>query len=165
MCGVCVCRCLAQVAASPDGRAALLQDQSVLDALHAVAGEAALSEGARQHAQCALLALSDQQLETISEGQKHVMLSYQWDDQSILCRTNESLITRGYATWFDLNNMKGNTADCTCSDRYRSESTALQTGFNWIFFKRVSKLLTMQVPRAGMASAIEGSAVMLYGVR
>ena len=99
MCGVCVCRCLAQVAASPDGRAALLQDQSVLDALHAVAGEAALSEGARQHAQCALLALSDQQLEIISEGQKHVMLSYQWDDQEQVVRVREYFESLGCPTW------------------------------------------------------------------
>ncbi len=115
-CGVCVFRCLAQVAAFPDGRAALWHNQSVFDALHAVAGEAALSEEARQHAQCALLALSDQQLEIIFEGQKHVMLSYQWDDQSIIFQINKSLSTRGYATWFDLANMKGDTADCTCSD-------------------------------------------------
>ena len=39
------------------------------------------------------------------------MLSYQWDVQSTLQRLNESLIARGYATWFDLLNMKGSTMD------------------------------------------------------
>ena len=28
-----------------------------------------------------------------------------------MIRTNESLIARGYATWFDLTNMKGSTKD------------------------------------------------------
>ena len=28
-----------------------------------------------------------------------------------MTRTNESLIARGYATWFDLTNMKGSTMD------------------------------------------------------
>eukprot|EP01043_Picozoa_sp_COSAG02_P072598 COSAG02_NODE_13752_length_1354_cov_0.680478_1_plen_61_part_10 len=35
----------------------------------------------------------------------------QWDVQATLKRTNESLIERGYVTWFDLTNMKGSTMD------------------------------------------------------
>ena len=35
----------------------------------------------------------------------------QWDAQATMTRTNESLIARGYATWFDLTNMKGSTMD------------------------------------------------------
>ena len=31
----------------------------------------------------------------------------QWDAQSIVQRINESLLSRGYLTWFDLTNMKG----------------------------------------------------------
>ena len=35
----------------------------------------------------------------------------QWDFQATLIRINESLLTRGYVTWFDLTNMKGSTMD------------------------------------------------------
>ena len=35
----------------------------------------------------------------------------QWNFQAAIQRTNESLIARGYATWFDLTNMKGSTMD------------------------------------------------------
>jgi hypothetical protein len=35
------------------------------------------------------------------------MLSYQWHAQATIHRVNESLMARGYLTWFDLNNMKG----------------------------------------------------------
>ena len=31
----------------------------------------------------------------------------QWDAQATVKRINESLIERGYMTWFDLTNMKG----------------------------------------------------------
>jgi hypothetical protein len=31
----------------------------------------------------------------------------QWDAQAAVKRINESLIERGYVTWFDLTNMKG----------------------------------------------------------
>jgi hypothetical protein len=31
----------------------------------------------------------------------------QWDVQATILRVNESLIARGYITWFDLTNMKG----------------------------------------------------------
>ena len=39
------------------------------------------------------------------------MLSYQWDAQGTIHRGNESLMARGYLTWFDLTNMKGSTMD------------------------------------------------------
>ena len=39
------------------------------------------------------------------------MLSYQWNVQATIKRLNESLIARGYVTWFDLTNMKGSTMD------------------------------------------------------
>ena len=39
------------------------------------------------------------------------MLSYQWDAQGTIHRINESLMARGYLTWFDLTNMKGSTMD------------------------------------------------------
>jgi hypothetical protein len=31
----------------------------------------------------------------------------QWDVQATIKRVNESLIARGYVTWFDLTNLKG----------------------------------------------------------
>lgn len=73
--------CLAQLAVVAEGRAALCRDPSVGDALRSVA-EAGLCEEARQHAESALLALSDRQLQAATEGQKHVMLSCEW-----LCTT------------------------------------------------------------------------------
>lgn len=35
----------------------------------------------------------------------------QWDVQPTIQRLNELLLARGYATWFDLTNMKGSTMD------------------------------------------------------
>ena len=35
----------------------------------------------------------------------------QWNSQATVMRINESLIDRGYVTWFDLTNMKGSTMD------------------------------------------------------
>ena len=66
--------CLAQLALFPEGRDALCRDPSVGDALRSVA-EAGLCEEAQQHAESALLALSEKQLHMATEGQKHVMLS------------------------------------------------------------------------------------------
>ena len=40
-----------------------------------------------------------------------VVYADQWDVQATIKRTNESLIARGYVTWFDLTNMKGSTMD------------------------------------------------------
>ena len=106
------CECLAQLAVFGPGREALRQDPSVVPALKAVV-EVGLSAQARDFAQAALLALSDKELHTLSDGeqQMHIMLSYQWDCQATVQRINESLIARGYVTWFDLTNMKGSTMD------------------------------------------------------
>eukprot|EP01043_Picozoa_sp_COSAG02_P041955 COSAG02_NODE_3525_length_6615_cov_2.025629_8_plen_462_part_00 len=101
---------LAQLAVHDASREALLRDGSVVPALQEVA-ETGLSEDARELAAAALTALSDKELEMVSEGQKHVMLSYQWDHQAILTKLNQCLIARGYATWFDVTNMKGSTMD------------------------------------------------------
>ena len=102
--------CLAQLAVYEPAREALLADPDVVRALRAVA-ESGLSAKARELAGAALLALSDKKLEMATEGQMHIMLSYQWDHQQTVMRINESLITRGYQTWFDLTNMKGSTMD------------------------------------------------------
>jgi hypothetical protein len=102
--------CLAQLAVFEPARDALRQDPSVMPALEAVA-EAGLSAEARQFAQAALMSLSDEKMQMRTEGQKHVMLSYQWNHQQTIERLNESLIGRGHLTWFDLTNMKGSTMD------------------------------------------------------
>jgi hypothetical protein len=93
-------------------REALLEDPTVVPALQAVV-EVGLSAEARVLAERALLALSDKKLEMAVEGQKHIMLSYQWDAQGTIQRINESLISRGFVTWFDLTNMKGSTMDAS----------------------------------------------------
>ena len=41
----------------------------------------------------------------------YVVHADQWDVQATIKRANESLIARGYVTWFDLTNMKGSTMD------------------------------------------------------
>ena len=89
--------CLAQLAVFEPAQEALRQDASVLPALQAVA-QGAMSAEARHLAEGALLALSGKELQTATEGQKHVMLSYQWSFQSIMIRLNEALIARGYLT-------------------------------------------------------------------
>ena len=105
--------CLAQLAMYEPAREALRQDPSVTPALEEVA-DTGLSAEARQFAQAALLALSDKEMHAggmHAAGEKHIMLSYQWDKQATMKRINESLISRGFRTWFDLTNMKGSTMD------------------------------------------------------
>ena len=102
--------CLAQLAVFEPAHEALRQDPLVIKSLEAVA-EIGLSADARQYAQAALLALSDKELHVHVDGQQHIMLSYQWAHQQTIERLNESLIGRGYVTWFDLTNMKGSTMD------------------------------------------------------
>ena len=59
--------------------------------------EGGLAAETRDFAQAALLALSDKDMHVGSAGgeQKHVVLSYQWDAQSVIQRLNESLLSRG----------------------------------------------------------------------
>ena len=95
--------CFAQLAAHDQGREALLAEPAVCAALEAVA-HSGLSDACREMASSTLVALSDRQPEPVSEdgsdnGQKHVMLSYQWNDQATIVRLNESLQQRGYFTW------------------------------------------------------------------
>ena len=106
--------CLAQLAVFEPAREALRQDPSVIPALKAVA-EVGLSAEARKFADAALLALSDKKPDMhridMDGEQQHLMLSYQWDKQATVKRLNDSLIGRGYVTWFDLTNMKGSVMD------------------------------------------------------
>ena len=70
------CECLYQLAVFEPGREALQQDVSVSSALEAVA-QIGLTEQSREFAAAALMALSEDKLQMRTEGQKHVMLSYQ----------------------------------------------------------------------------------------
>ena len=111
--------CFAQLAVFAPAREALRQDPSVIPALQAVA-EIGLSAEARKYADAALLALSNQELHALADGeQKHIMLSYQWDVQAIVQRINDSLLNRGYVTWLDLTHMRGSVMDaselCACN--------------------------------------------------
>ena len=48
----------------------------------------------------------------VAEGKhKHVMVSYQWDVQEAVVRIVGSLKQRGFAVWFDLDQMSGSTLD------------------------------------------------------
>ena len=65
---------LLHIAVFPEGREVLRQDPAVLDALRVVA-ERGLTKVAQQYAESALLVLSDEELQVVTGGQKHVMLS------------------------------------------------------------------------------------------
>ena len=93
--------CIHQLGLFEPGRKALMADPSVPSVLQAVA-EKGMSAEAKDFALKALAVLSDRQLQANADGQKHVMLSYQWDYQSTMKRVNASLIARGYATWFGM---------------------------------------------------------------
>ena len=73
------CEALAQLAVHEGSRKALLRDGSVVPALETVTTRG-LTEAARELAAAALSALSDKKLTMAVEGQKHVMLSYQWGE-------------------------------------------------------------------------------------
>jgi hypothetical protein len=91
----------AQLAMYGPGREVLLQDQSVVEALQRVAAEGWTDE-AKLSAESALLAMSDRQPEPdhAQQGQKHIMLSYQWAVQDLVKRVVGELQARRYRTWF-----------------------------------------------------------------
>ena len=120
---------LQQLALWSEGRDALLSDvplslsniagghtvaiQPVVPALEALV-ERALSPEAKECANGALMALGVRQPEhhhMDTQAPRHIMLSYQWDHQNVVQRVHEELVRRGYRTWFDLEHMKGSTAD------------------------------------------------------
>ncbi len=76
------CEALAQLAVFKPSRDALLRDVSVVPALETVT-KAGLSEAARELAAAALSALGDKELEMLTEGQKHVMLSCEFASDSM----------------------------------------------------------------------------------
>jgi hypothetical protein len=89
----------------PPGREALLADPSVCKALRQVAAEG-WSEEARQHAESALLAMSDRQPDAhhTQHDHTHIMVSYQWSVQEVVSRVVHELKARGYRTWFGAHN-------------------------------------------------------------
>ena len=94
--------CLAQLVAFEPGRAAMLEDSNVLEAVQVVA-ESGLSSVARELGQSVLLAMSDRHAEPAvpnSPRRAHIMLSYQWDNQAGVQRIVRELQARGYRTWF-----------------------------------------------------------------
>ena len=103
---------IAQLAMYPPGRDALLENPNVAEALQQVAVEG-WTEEARLHAESALAALKppEEHSEQVESGDKHVMVSYQWDVQRTIERIVRSLEARGYDVWFDLDRMKGSTMD------------------------------------------------------
>ena len=90
---------LEQLALYTPGCEAMRCEAAVLHSLEGVA-EIGMTEEAKHAASGALLALSDKEL-VRAEGQKHLMLSYSWAHQAMMKRINESLLRRGYVTWFD----------------------------------------------------------------
>ena len=92
---------IAQLAMYPPGRDALLENPNVAEALQQVAVEG-WTEEARLHAESALAALKppEEHSEPVEGGDKHVMVSYQWDVQATVQRIVNELQVRGYRTWF-----------------------------------------------------------------
>ena len=82
-------------------RDALLENPNVAEALQQVAAEG-WTEEARLHAESALAALKppEEHSEQVESGDKHVMVSYQWDHQATVRRIVNELQARGYRTWF-----------------------------------------------------------------
>ena len=72
----------------------------------------------------ASLCLSVRSAMSATDSWLNVARADQWDAQPTMIRINESLIERGYITWFDLTNMKGEASArpapfcCVCSQRY-----------------------------------------------
>ena len=91
--------------------------------------------------------------------------SDQWDVQATIKRVNESLIARGYVTWFDLTNMKGEYS----TDDTAAAAAAAATDATDAIPPSKDVVCVMRGHDAGstvdaMSDAIEGADVMLYGV-
>ena len=80
----------------------------------------------------------------------------QWDAQATVKMINESLIERGYVTWFDLTNMKGNASAFLL--RLCPFSALQLIGLEMLTGDDAGSTMD------AMSDAIEGADVMLYGV-
>eukprot|EP01048_Picozoa_sp_COSAG05_P028015 COSAG05_NODE_8467_length_701_cov_0.925249_1_plen_212_part_00 len=108
------------LALSDVGKAALRSHVGAMDGLRRVANSVGLTAEARQHASGALFELDESTRHqrpaaslskdgggTASGIVEHVMLSYNWDHQSVVKRINTSLQGRGYVVWIDIEKMQG----------------------------------------------------------
>ena len=138
---------LQTLALSDVGKAALRSHAGVMDGLRRVSASVSSSSEAdgmgmtaeaRRYASGALFELAEsmrhrQRIDgrgtagAVVVVVEHVMLSYNWDHQSVIKRVHASLVSRGYSVWIDIEKMQGSTVDV-------------------------------------MASAVEGAAVLVYGI-
>ena len=89
----------------------------------------------------------------------------QWDVQATIKRVNESLIARGYVTWFDLTNMKGELlCPSSASVLQLAERAYVLTMILCGAVDAISFLYDSGSTVDAMSDAIEGADVMLYGV-
>lgn len=144
--------CLAQLAVHDQGREALLADPSVFCALEELA-DRGMCKQSREHAAAALMALSEKELVVDTNHQRHVMLSYQWNFQATMIRIDTSLKRRGYLTWFDLTNSASRILTPLAVLR-AAVSPAASLAHDAVKGSTID----------AMSDAIEGAAVMLYGV-
>ena len=113
--------CMLQLSLFEQGRELLAGNSAVMEVLHALhEGGRALTPAAKSAAEGALLAIEGrahhpepQQVGANAENSQptHVMISYQWDVQVMIKRLVDSLQSREYEIWFDLDRMKGSTMD------------------------------------------------------
>lgn len=92
---------LHQIALWEPGRETLLRDPAVTAALETVAKQG-MTEGAKEHARGALIALQGIAKQDDAIVPQHIMLSYNWSDQETIMRVNKSLNRRKYITWIDM---------------------------------------------------------------
>eukprot|EP01050_Picozoa_sp_SAG11_P005098 SAG11_NODE_345_length_10432_cov_276.637956_3_plen_1926_part_00 len=93
-------------------------DKRVLDALRAVRTDDKMATAtSRQSAERALFQLEDKRKDAVAagsqlvSGSKHLMVSYCWAQQLLIKRIHTALVSRGYAVWIDVEQMKGSTVD------------------------------------------------------
>ena len=98
----CICaEALQQLALFDPGRDALQQDHSIVASLEGVVDQG-MTEEAKEHARGALIALrgvAEHDGASPNMEPNHIMLSYNWGDQPVIVRVNESLKRRKYMTW------------------------------------------------------------------
>lgn len=100
----------------PAGRVLLLQTSAVMSALETVAARG-MTEEARVAATGTLTALrgGDGRAPAYGSGSgsgysaplsSHIYISYQHDDQNVISRLHQSLVSRGYSVWLDLDDLR-----------------------------------------------------------
>eukprot|EP01048_Picozoa_sp_COSAG05_P004418 COSAG05_NODE_237_length_13170_cov_25.700558_5_plen_1165_part_00 len=116
---------LQNLALSDVGKMALQAYAGAMEGLRRVAaadGSVGMSVQARQYASGALFELDESTRRAQRSGAsapqgaapvvvEHVMLSYNWDHQSVIKRVNSALQSRGYTVWIDIEKMQGSTVE------------------------------------------------------